>query len=130
MLVVDASFLVEASLTHEGLHRLRGRGAVAPALLWSEAISVLHELQWRNAISSELASIALERLIKAPIRVRRLARLRKEAWEVANRLGWAKTYDAEYVALARLYHCPLLTVDAKLAQVAAREVEILQPVDL
>jgi len=38
----------------------------------------------------------------------------EEAWRVADRLGWAKTYDAEYLALARVLKCRLLTSDAKL----------------
>ena len=29
-------------------------------------------------------------------------------------MGWAQTYDAEYLALARLLRCRLLTTDAKL----------------
>lgn len=95
MLVVDASFVVGASLTQDGLDRLVGREAVAPALLWSEATSVLHELRWRNAISSDLAEGAFRKLGRAAIRVRRPAQLRREAWEIATRLGWAKTYDAE-----------------------------------
>ncbi len=130
MLVVDASFAIEASLTPDALNRLEGRAAVAPPLLWSEATSVLHELRWRNEISPELAETAVQRLERAAILLRQPARLRREAWEVATRLGWAKTYDAEYVALARLCHCPLLTIDARLARTAAREVLILTAADL
>ena len=90
MLVVDASFVIEAGLTPDGLDRLKARNAIAPALMWSEALSVLHELEWRNAISSELAQIAFRRLRRLPIRMRRPARLRGEAWEIASRFGWAK----------------------------------------
>ena len=130
MLVVDASFVVAASMTQDGLDRLKRRGAVAPGLMWSEATSVLHELRWRNAISSALADAAFQRLGQAAIRLRQPARLRKEAWEIANRLGWAKTYDAEYVALARLLNCPLLTIDARLARTAGREARLMGPADL
>ncbi len=130
MLAVDASFVVEACLTPDGLDRLEGREAIAPALLWSEAMSVLHELRWRKAISADLADTAFHNLGRAAIGVRRPARLQREAWEVATRLGWAKTYDAEYVALARLHGCALLTIDARLARAAAREVQIMGPADL
>ncbi len=130
MLVIDASFAAAASMTPEGLKRLEGRGAVAPALLWSEAMSVLHKLMWRKTISAELAATAFRRLQRAPRRLRQPARLREEAWEIATRLGWAKTYDAEYLALARLLDCPLLTIDAGLALTGAREARIMQPIDL
>jgi predicted nucleic acid-binding protein len=130
MIVVDASFTIEASLAGAALDRLRGREAVAPALMWSEAASVLHEMQWRRTISPELASAAFARVRSAPIKSRRPARLLPVAWEIAGDLGWAKTYDAEYVALAKLLGCALLTVDARLARAAKGLVEILGPMEL
>ena len=130
MLVVDASFVIQASLTPDGLNRLSAHHAVAPALLWSEATSVLHEFLWRRSISAELADAELRRLRQARIRVRQPARLYAAAWGVSERLGWAKTYAAEYVALAQFLDCPLLTTDARLARTAAREVTIFDPADL
>jgi len=130
MLVVDASFVVAATMTREGLSRLERRGAVAPSLLWSEATSVLHELLWRKTISAELAETAFEKLRHAPIRLRQPRRVLEEAWRIATRLGWAKTYDAEYLALARLLHCPVLTIDARLARAGSGEARILGPTDL
>jgi predicted nucleic acid-binding protein len=59
------------------------------------------------------------RLDGGRIRRRAPARLGSEAWDVANELGWAKTYDAEYVALARLLKCRLVTLDARLRRGAA-----------
>jgi predicted nucleic acid-binding protein len=129
MIVVDASIAIEVSLA-DALDRLKGRNAIAPPLMWSEAASVLHEMQWRRAISAELASAALERLRAGPIKSRRPAHLLTSAWQIANSLGWAKTYDAEYVALAKLLRCALLTTDAKLARAARDVVQILGPADL
>jgi predicted nucleic acid-binding protein len=37
-------------------------------------------------------------------------------WEVADRLGWASTYNAEYVALTQLQADALVTLDAELAR--------------
>lgn len=105
-------------------------GLVAPPLLWSEATSALHESMWRGDISSELGNGAIARLADAPIERRASRRLYREAWSVAERLGWAKTYDAEFVALALLSRCPLLTIDERLKRGAARLVEVVGPADL
>ena len=43
---------------------------------------------------------------------------------------WAKTYDAEYLALARLLRCRLLTLDGRLRRRAASVVEIVGPTEL
>jgi len=49
---------------------------------------------------------------------------------IADRLGWTKTYDAEYLALARILKCRLLTTDSKLKSAASRIVAIIGPGDL
>ena len=103
---------------------------MAPALLWSEAASVIHELRWRREISERLASTAFSALLNAPVGRRAPRRLLQEAWRTAEELGWAKTYDAEYVALARMLGCRLFTVDDRLRRSAGRVVEIIGPRDL
>ncbi len=62
-------------------------------------------MRWRKEISAGLADIAFERLLAAPVSGRSPKRLRREAWRVAEALGWMKTYDAEDVALARMSRC-------------------------
>lgn len=42
--------------------------------------------------------------------------LRRRAWDLADQLGWASTYDAEYVALTQLQADALITLDAELAR--------------
>lgn len=103
---------------------------MAPALLWSETLSVLHELGWRRSISRTLADEALARFGGAPIAMRRPSRLAEEAWRVADELGWAKIYDAECLALARLLRCRLLTLDARLRNRAAAVAQIVGPTEL
>jgi predicted nucleic acid-binding protein len=127
LLVVDASTVVTACLSQAGLAPLSREDLVAPHLMWSEASSVLHELKWRKEISNQLAATALERLAVAEIIPRRPKGLTAEAWLVADRLGWAKTYDAEYVALARLLKCRLLTIDARLKASAGGLLEVVGP---
>lgn len=91
---------------------------------------MLHELRWRREISDDLATIALGRLSAAEVRPRRPQGLIDEAWRIADRLGWAKAYDAEYLALARLLRCRLLTTDAKLKAAGSTLVNVIGPADL
>jgi predicted nucleic acid-binding protein len=130
VLVVDAAVMITACLSEIGLKPLGREELVAPHLMWSEASSVLHELRWRREISGELATIALDRLTAADVKARRPKGLIEEAWRVADRLGWAKTYDAEYLALARVLKCRLLTSDAKLKAAGSGLVNIIGPSDL
>ena len=130
MIVADASAIVQACLSKVDLRLLASHDLIAPPLLWSEATSAIHELKWRRQVSASLAAVALAKLQEAPVRLRRPAGLQAEAWLLADRFGWAKTYDAEYVALARLAKCRLLTIDAKLAAVAKQVVDVVGPSDL
>jgi predicted nucleic acid-binding protein len=102
MLVVDASVAVAACHTPMGFANLRGHELVAPQLMLVEASSVLHEMAWREEITKPRAEIMLDRLLKAPVKVRTPSGLIRAAWGVADEVGWAKTYDAQYVALARM----------------------------
>jgi predicted nucleic acid-binding protein len=130
VLVVDAAVVITACLSQVGLDPLGREELVAPHLMWSEASSVLHELRWRKEISGDLAEIALARLAAANVNPRRPKGLIDEAWRIADRLGWAKTYDAEYLALARLLKCRLLTTDTKLKAAGSRLVSVIGPADL
>jgi len=42
--------------------------------------------------------------------------LQRQAWKVADQLGWETTYDAEYVALTKLQADVLVTSDGDLAR--------------
>jgi predicted nucleic acid-binding protein len=128
--VVDASVVVRGCLEATGFEFIAGVDMVGPRLLPSEALSVLHELLWRGEISPVLAERALERLRGAPYKVQEPEGLTDAAWQVAESLGWAKTYDAEYVALAQILGHPLVTIDSRLARGAGRVVRIVGPGDL
>jgi predicted nucleic acid-binding protein len=130
VLVVDAAVVVTACLAETGFEPLAKEQLVAPYLMWSEAASVLHELKWRKEIPDELATIAAERLASADVSPRRPRGLTHEAWRIADQLGWAKTYDAEYLALARILRCRLVTTDAKLKASGSRFITVIGPTDL
>ena len=130
MIVLDASAAVQACLAADGFDLFGHERLIAPALFWSEVSSALHEMRWRKEISTGLADIAFKRLLAAPVSPRSSKRLRREAWGVAEELGWMKTYDAEYVALARTTRCRLFTVDARLRRGAGHVVSIIGPGEL
>lgn len=89
---------------------------LAPTLLRSQTLSALHEAVHRGELSAEVARERLARIGTMPIRLLGDAVLRRRAWEVADQLGWADTYDAEYVALTQLQADALVTLDKELAR--------------
>jgi predicted nucleic acid-binding protein len=119
-LVLDSNVVMLACAAVDGFARFPAEDLVAPPLMWSEFQSGLHEAQWRGAISPALARTTLQRLASAPIHRRPHPRLGQEAWRIADLLGWAKTYDAEYVALAQLLSATLVTLDRRLRRGADR----------
>jgi len=92
---------------------------LAPTLLRSQTLSALHEAVQREELDAETARQRLARIGKLPIRLLGDAVLRRNAWEIADRLGWAETYDAEYLALTKLQADAFVTPDAELARLAA-----------
>ena len=88
--------------------------------MWSEARSSLHEALWRPESGAEQAAAVFDALHAAEIEPRHHQDLGRECWPVADELGWAKTYAAEYVALARLLGCRMVTLDGRLRRGADR----------
>lgn len=109
---------------------LRDPDLVAPHLMWSEARSALHEAAWRDDLAPRDALGIHDRLENAPIRAETPAELGVTAWRLADRLGWARTYDAEYVALAQLLGCRLVTLDGRLRRGADRLGFVVSPSEL
>ena len=119
LLVVDANVVIAAA-TSNGFAGLEPSDPVAPPLLWPEARSALHTALVRGRISEVTAADGMRALESGIVTERRHRRLGHEAWSIADELGWTKTYDAEYLALARVLEAPLATLDRRLARAAAR----------
>ncbi len=112
--VVDAGavlYLASAGIRVAGRHEL-----LAPTLLRSQTLSALHEAVQRGEIPADIARDRLTLIGRMPIRLLGDAVLRRRAWELAERLGWASTYNAEYVALTQLQADAFVTLDADLAR--------------
>jgi predicted nucleic acid-binding protein len=100
-------------------------------MLWSEVAAAVHQQVWRGVLSARLGRGALNALVGAPIQPSDdRAGLLSDAWDIAERLGWAKTYDAEYVALAVRLDAALLTRDERLRKGVGALIRTADPFDL
>jgi predicted nucleic acid-binding protein len=112
--VVDAGVVLH--LASSGAEVPEEHELLAPTLLRSQALSAMHEAVHRGEIAADLARERLAHVNRMPIRLLGDAVLRRRAWEIADRLGWAETYDAEYLALTQLQADAFGTLDADLAR--------------
>ncbi len=134
-LVIDASAMVEAGLSRGAPSQLLFAAAraqillLAPPLLWSEAASALHLAVVRGIIGQPDADEARGVLARTPAR-RDPPGLLDRAWAIADRMGWGRTYDAEYCALAEIEDCLLVTTDDRLRRAAEDRLPyVLGPVE-
>jgi predicted nucleic acid-binding protein len=112
--VVDCGVVLH--LASEGIEVPAEHELLAPTLLRSQTLSALHEAVQRGELTEAVALERLARIQALPIRLLGDAVLRRNAWQIADRLGCAETYDTEYVALTRLQADALVTLDAELAR--------------
>jgi len=112
--VVDVGAVLE--LASAGTEISAEHELLAPTLLRSQVLSALHEAVQRGELPLDVARDRLELIGRMSIRLLGDAVLRRRAWEVADELGWAATYDAEYVALTLLQADAFITLDEQLAR--------------
>jgi predicted nucleic acid-binding protein len=112
--VVDTSVVLH--LASEGSAASDEHELLAPTLLRSQTLSALHEAVQSGQLEADVAREQLARIGRMPIRLLGDAVLRRRAWEVADQLDWASTFDAEYVALTQLQADAFVTLDAELAR--------------
>jgi predicted nucleic acid-binding protein len=112
--VVDAGAVLDLART--GAKVGQAHELLAPTLLRSQTLSALHEAVQQGEIPANVARDRLTRVGRMPIRLLGDAVLRRRAWDLADQLGWASTYDAEYVALTQLQADAHVTLDAELAR--------------
>jgi predicted nucleic acid-binding protein len=77
-------------------------------------------MRWRGELTTEQAETMRDRILNAPVQAVAGNDVPLEAWKVADELGWAKTYVAQYVALAGILGRRLVTLDGRLRRGAAR----------
>ena len=129
-LVVDATVTIASVGSAEGFKALGDEDLVAPALMWSEARSTLHLGLLKGNVSAEQAKRQHEHLERCPVRRVDEPELGRTAWKIAEQFGWGRTYDAEYVALAEILGCRLVTLDGALRRGAERIGFVVSPAEL
>ena len=107
--VVDAGAVLQ--LARDGIAVPAEHELLAPTLLRSQTLSLLHEAVHHGELTAQDARTQLDRIARIKIRLLGDAVLRRTAWDLADRLGWASTYEAEYVAITKLQADALITVD-------------------
>ena len=112
--VVDCGVVLH--LAAERIEVAAGHKLLAPTLLRSQTLSTLHEAVHRGELPPDVARDRLARINAMPIRLLGDAMLRRRAWDLAEQLGWAETYVAEYVALTQLQADAFVTLDAELVR--------------
>ncbi len=112
--VVDCGVVLE--LASEEIAVGPEHALLAPTLLRSQTLSALHEAVHAGEIPPEVGLQRLRRVGSIRIRLLGDAVLRRRAWELAEQLGWAETYDAEYLALTQLQADAFVTLDTELAR--------------
>jgi predicted nucleic acid-binding protein len=110
--VIDAGVLVH--LLREGIEVSPHHELLAPTLVRSQALSLLHESVHRGELSDDAALDLVERIHRIKVRLLGDAVLRRNAWRIADQLGWAETSTAEYLALTKLQADAFVTLDADL----------------
>jgi predicted nucleic acid-binding protein len=105
-----------------------GHELLAPTLVRSQTLSLLHEAVARGELTAEAALAQHERIGRLRMRLLGDAVLRRVAWKLADRLAWPETYTAEYLALTQLQADAFVTLDRELARLVEGIVP-LAPVD-
>jgi predicted nucleic acid-binding protein len=125
-IVIDASALVELLLQSATGKRVAATvnttELIAPDLANPEVMQSLRGLERSGQITAARAARALRRLIESDIARIPTRVLLQEAWKLRSNLS---AYDACYVALARMLHCPLLTTDRPLTRAPGLAVTLI-----
>jgi predicted nucleic acid-binding protein len=116
-----ASNRIEVAGTHELL---------APTLLRSQTLSLVHEAVHRGEIPADVGRDRLTLIGQIKIRYLGDAVLRRNAWDLAEKLGRPSTYKTEYLALTLLQGDALVTLDPELARLAENVVPVAGIEDL
>lgn len=128
-LVLDASVALRLAAAGR-FDLLEEWSLLAPHLILSEVRSAFQQMVHHRQVPLDVARAAYARLRDAPLEVLEEPRRYEhdDAWDVSVRLGWAKTYDAEYLGIAYAAGIPICTLDKRMQSGARRlGIELVRP---
>ena len=96
---------------------------VAPTLVRSQALAALYGAARAGDISAAEGIDRVTRINSLKVRFLGDKVLQRQAWKVAEQLGWETTYEAEYVALTMLQADAFVTSNRQLARAVSSLVE-------
>jgi indolepyruvate ferredoxin oxidoreductase alpha subunit len=117
--VIDCETLLR--LASGDIEVAAGHRLFAPTLVRSQALAALYDAARWGKISAAEGLERVSRLNSASLKVRFLGdrALQRQAWKIAEQLGWESTFDAEYVALTTLQADALVTSNPELTRSVA-----------
>jgi predicted nucleic acid-binding protein len=89
---------------------------LAPTLLRSQLLSALYRAVRDGELTKKEADRRLSYVRGLRLRLLGDRVLQSVAWKIADQLGWADTYNAEYVALTQLQADAFITLDEELGR--------------
>lgn len=120
--MIDAPTLVH--LVANGVQVSTRHQLVAPNLIGSQALSLLLEAVRQGDLPEAVALPHHERLTELKMRLLGDRVSRRTARKIALEHSWETTYDAEYVAVAKLQADALVTVNSAMATKAKNLVPV------
>ena len=100
---------------------------LAPTLLRSQVLAWCYAEAQAGRLARKEADARLNYLRGLQIRLLGDRVLQQTAWAMAQELGWADTFVAEYLALTKLQAEALVTRDGELAGAVKHLVRVVQP---
>jgi predicted nucleic acid-binding protein len=128
-LVVDANMAVAVASADESFASLfPGATIIVPWLFHVEVRSALHRAAHMRVLDPADARMLVERVSAWGVESEDPRGHGARVWAIADGLGWAKTYDAEYLAIAQAAGCPIASLDRRVIAAAKRlGIEVAQP---
>ena len=120
-----ALHLAERNAMVPAVHQL-----LAPTLLRSQVLAGLYARVRRGDLDKKAAERQLDHLRVLRVRLLGDRVLQRLAWTIADQLGWADTFVAEYLALTRLQADAFICLDPDLARAVGGTVAVATLDDL